>query len=118
MRVASKKKWVRNLRSPKYADKQTRGALIFNAWDTHREVNILKFCALGVLINESPRTKVNKNKSWWVDKTSINDIRAITTAEIYRTVGLTADESQDVVRLNDIEGKTFAQIADYIEENF
>lgn len=103
-----KAKWIAALRSGEY--KQTRGRLLRNWRGEDR------FCCLGVLceIMEAPRAvgAAAKDKSgpgYRLDDT-FHD------AELPCSV-LSAGDQNILVKLNDSHRRSFAKIADWIEEN-
>lgn len=86
-----KSKWVEALRSGKY--QQGRGALALD--EDH-------LCCIGVgFCVVRPNDDVNKS---WTDEAAF-------------ALGLHPDQRDHLVILNDNEGSTFDQIADYIEAN-
>jgi hypothetical protein len=126
MNKRSKARWVRNLRDPKYADRQCRGILM-STFDYDRykvkDPSNFKFCALGVLIDGFHRSLRNPTTDWWLDKSKpstihIRKYQPIDMAEVYSSVGLATHEIRKIIELNDVRKWTFPKIADYIEKNF
>lgn len=85
-----KAKWVATLRSGDY--KQASGSLHWPAFDT--------YCCLGVLCK-------------------IQEMGTVDSKDNYRPLeaALGLDTMMTLVDMNDVDKKSFAEIADYIEEN-
>jgi hypothetical protein len=101
MDAALKAKWVEALRDGKYEQGQSylrRGT---------------QFCCLGVLCD-----LVSKNE-WEVTDSNIfrfRGVRGFLPGELRDGAGISVGEENDVANMND-NGKSFAEIADYIEAN-
>lgn len=105
-----KKRWVEALRSGKY--KQGEGRL-----RTEEDC----YCCLGVGCDvlgkgEWVRHKYAEKDELWAYKSDILET-AVMPSDLKDAVGLTAADSASLIRLNDFEKRTFAEIADYIEDN-
>lgn len=102
------KRWIRWLRETDF--EQTDGEL--------REDD--SFCCLGIACHYS--TKMKRKKRFEADKihyqfTETNDEHyGYLPADFRRWVGLTYDEELELMEMND-EGKSFDEIADWLEEN-
>lgn len=115
-----KRRWIQNLRNRKY--KQGTRML--------RTAND-KFCCLGVLCDLYINSKEGKanNIKWDMDEDSqqrgpdIARINGAPPACVREWAGLPADDDgmdkiiDDLVTMNDTDGKKFYQIAKYIEKN-
>lgn len=109
MEADLKAKWIANLRSGKYA--QGRGLLRGLAND---------YCCLGVLCDIS-------GLGQWENRTDDSMMLFISdkgkpymedvVGELREDLGLTNDQVNKLISLNDTEKLTFAQIADWIEVN-
>lgn len=108
-----KAKWLEDLRSGKY--KQTTGTL--------REYEYRpKYCCLGVLAEQV----VAKGDAWWEGTTLVTPVdegrphlrftTQLNTIVTHR-VGLDERAQSRLVDMNDNEHRSFAEIADWIEEN-
>ena len=104
MNKAIKKKWLKALRSGEY--EQGRGRLC----DTSGEVH--KFCCLGVLINEVEGFGVI-GRDYAVQELGYG---GMPTAAFRSRVRLSNDAQWRLVSMND-RGKSFTEIADWIEAN-
>jgi hypothetical protein len=89
-----KRKWIEALRSGDF--KQWRGALV--ATDGHDRW----LCCLGVGFCIAKPDK---------------DVGASWTDEAAEAIGLTVEQREILVSMNDSEKRSFAEIADYIEAN-
>ena len=104
-----KTKWIEALRSGKYKQGKSR---LKNADET--------MCCLGVLCDlmngEWAKTKVNGNPAftYYYGTEAIGDTLSLGIA---REVGLECKDRVKVAQMNDNENKTFAEIADWIQEN-
>ena len=87
-------KWVAALRSGRY--KQTQG--VFKRHNC--------YCALGVLHNEINGEWVLDCNDGWVPDAGLDS---------YDLTGIPMEHLDEIVSMNDDDGKTFAEIADYIE---
>lgn len=114
-----KRRWIQNLRNRKY--KQGTRML--------RTAND-KFCCLGVLCDLYINSKEGNNIKWDMDEDSqqmgpdIARINGTLPACVREWAGLPANDIKDMdkiiddlVTMNDIDGKKFYQIAKYIEKN-
>lgn len=97
-----KEKWLKALRSGEY--KQGGGYLQRDG----------KFCCLGVLceIAEVPFTLAPLNIREYRDAGQYH-----LDERLLERFGLSIDDQEELVRMNDILGNSFAEIVDYIEEN-
>jgi hypothetical protein len=109
-----KKEWLEALRAGKY--KQCRRA--FRPCPESlgaKQYGEDSYCCLAVLsdiyINKVGDMRWDKNLL--VDNEDIVD-----AARVYDWAGLSPDDATKCVKLNDVDGYTFEQIADYIEGNF
>ena len=113
-----KKAWIAALRSGDYQQGQGSLRRFIYGWDFSRnsqEVVGYQYCCLGVLCD------IGERKNWEgeayifpdgnVDSASIN-----CNAEMFEMTGLTGDDEAALVDMND-SGKSFEEIANYIEEN-
>jgi hypothetical protein len=105
-----KKRWVAALRSGEY--RQGEGVL---------RTPTDKHCCLGVLCDlvdptawVTPDNSDNSADYVWVK----NNYRAYTSIglEALNSIGLTPEKQDNLIDLNDREGRSFAEIAQYIEE--
>lgn len=103
MNTEIKAKWVEALRSGKYEQGKSRLQ------------NCLKqtYCCLGVLCEISPN--VQKYGSGYIFANTA--MHAILTGAFRLQVGLKESQESDLANLNDLEGRSFLEIADYIEKN-
>lgn len=99
-----KKKWIRALRSGKY--KQGRYRLYSNFTDS--------YCCLGLLCDLLDRTKWQKDE--W-DYWAWGNREDALPETVRRKVKLSPKQQGSLIRMNDQEGKTFSEIADYIKEH-
>lgn len=100
-----KQKWVAALRSGKYV--QGKGTLKRN-----NEDGTAKYCCLGVICQEL--NIVNKKMK---DLTSFDGCIGILSQRIRELTGVLDLEMNVLTNMNDAYGKSFSQIADYIEAN-
>lgn len=105
-----KAKWVAALRSGAFVQANTQLKKVAGGKIT--------YCCLGVLceladIQLRPIGNDHNNEYYrtWETTDSYLGPKALAA------VGLTPDEQRHLAKLNDSQGKTFAQIADYIEAN-
>lgn len=92
-------RWVKALRSGKY--KQHRGALI--ATEDGPGTPIIGYCCLGVLQAIEPSLEPDTGK--------------LASHDMRRVIGGHIDQ-YTLVAMNDAMGKTFPEIADYIEKKY
>ncbi len=98
-----KQKWIAKLRSGEYP--QTTQTL--------RDKN--GFCCLGVLCETSPVAKTHYfNKYKMPNDRTMDDCLESRHLKMF---GLTEDIQQVLTDMNDVKGKSFTEIADYIEKN-
>jgi hypothetical protein len=102
-----KQHWINALRSGKY--RQGKGFLQKNN----------KFCCLGVLcdIVDSSRWSYNKEDNiweWGIPHLIISSVKL--SLDILQEIQLASDIQNFLINLNDI-GKSFEEIAQYIEDN-
>lgn len=106
MKAAVKKRWCRELRDPER--KQVTGALCKSTG----------MCCLGVLLD----TEID---GWWQlqfksgteDVFSFEDEVSEIPPSLLSQVGLTEDQQETLIDLNDIQRRSFGGIADWIEAN-
>lgn len=106
-----KKKWTDALRSGDYTQGQHGLCLVSEEGAA--------YCCLGIAyeltygedswVEDTWRTL---DGSYWLRAASVNDDTSLFTPE-----GLTPKQADDLAEMND-EGKTFNELADYIDENF
>ena len=108
MNRKTKTAWVRALRSGKY--RQGAGAL------RNRDS---EFCCLGVLCHISPLVKIKQHAGDF--DVTYTDGASVSSSKIpswYRErLGITRDEQDALVSLNDEDKAPFDEIADWIEVN-
>lgn len=97
-----KEKWIAALRSGEY--KQTKGRLM-RRWKKQNGEGY-NYCCLGVLETIAPG-------DYNYELRSEEMMLYMTQTEL----GLCSDTAKELARLNDVEEKSFKEIADYIEEN-
>ena len=107
MNPEDKERWVKALRSGKY--KQGKGRL----YDGR------KYCCLGVLCRtEGLRSRDQEDypgyRSFSFEGESMDTNLSF---PFIRYLGITEDQANHCVTMNDADGKSFNQIADWIEEN-
>lgn len=98
-----KKRWIEALRSGDY--KQGRGWL--------RNIDD-EYCCLGVLENLIQPEGWSAQAGGW--SASNNSVMFISDATRHQA-SISHEATNCLMNMNDMEGKTFSQIADYIEEN-
>jgi hypothetical protein len=95
--------WVSALRSGKY----NQGRLRLRSLDDH-------YCCLGVLCDvydgDAWQKTYSDNYYFYGDSIALAPL-------IKNTVGLSDDEINKLMKMNDAEGLSFLKIADYIQEN-
>jgi hypothetical protein len=110
MQKTIKKQWVKALRSGKYEQAQER-LLDDNG----------KMCCLGVLCDIAFDGEWDKEFGAWVmfpddenlDRTDGGEL----PMSMLDSIGMDLNDQEKLITLNDEDGFTFAQIADYIEAN-
>lgn len=106
MNAELKAKWIEALRSGKY--KQGRTQL--------RSDNDA-FCCLGVLCDIEPDVTWEK-KTGSYDAVYDSEFDGGELPSSFREwAGISSDREQELIEMNDDYGKSFAEIADYIEKN-
>lgn len=112
MKLAHRTKWVEALRSGEYP--QMMGFLKVN------RKGVDKYCCLGVLcevlktdLSIELRPEDSNEPTIYQLYGHVGILGTLTLVK----VGLTSHEQARLTDLNDYEGKTFAEIADWIEEN-
>ena len=106
MNAEIKQRWVDALRSGEY--EQTRGTL-------HKGDS---YCCLGVLCLVMGMTKVPldaNGNGYFIDSDGAEVGGFISNQEHLDTLGLEVHDIPPLYHMNDSEGRTFNQIADYIE---
>lgn len=99
MKKELRDKWVAALRSGEYIQGQ----------ETLRDTLNNTYCCLGVLC------KVSGSPNW--DGEHMHGDYAFLQACAQKELGISAEDANRCVLLNDKEGKSFPEIADYIEQN-
>lgn len=99
-----KQKWIDALRSKKY--KQTTGTL----QDTEG------FCCLGVLCDTSEKARKHYFKKEILDSWGGSRYDSL-DSDFLAMFGLSEEEQDTLTDMNDREGKSFKEIAKYIEKN-
>jgi len=111
-----KQKWIKMLRSGRY--KQGRGHLA----KQKTENSDWRFCCLGVLC-EAAGTKakfITDDKTRYQDDFKVaryGDSDATLNENLRRKYGITLDETEKLMELNDNEKWSFKRIATWIEKN-
>jgi hypothetical protein len=107
-----KSRWTTKLRSGDYP--QGKGAL------RKRGEEQDLFCCLGVLCEIAAdegvvhRSVRPKNVGWNCD---YNEEGAVLPIELEAWSGISLDDRQELMDMNDMQGKTFMEIADWIDAN-
>lgn len=111
MDKAIKEKWLEALRSGKY--EQCTGQLVEEKikWPDEGPTGQFCYCCLGVL-GEITQKDFIKN----VDELSLDNGGGLLCYDIAEPMGLKGDIQSKLAEMND-DGKSFDQIADWIEEN-
>jgi hypothetical protein len=99
-----KAKWLGALRSGKY--RQTRNAV--------RDEQ--GFCCLGVLCDVAGAEWKSNDSGFYVAYRDDSSVTG-TPETLDDEIGLLAEHREAVMSLNDLDGKSFSEIADYIEAN-
>lgn len=110
MDVELKAKWVKALRSGEY--KQGRGYL--------RQVESNSFCCLGVLcdiIDPENWRELEDMYSFSKKSTDGSEYYGVMPPETKNMAGVSADEEQRLMEMNDNKHNSFEEIAGYIEKN-
>lgn len=102
MNQTVKKKWVEALRSDRYD--QTRGYLKYGSC----------FCVLGVLCDI---VDPNGWKPYNRDSQSWRGEAGVIPSKLCSAIHLKGKDAGRLMQMNDGEGKTFKELADYIENN-
>lgn len=105
-----KKAWVKALRSGDYKQGQNKLAL-------RKPHGKTKHCCLGVLCEITPGVKRRQqfDPYFGIYEIAFDGEYGYLPPELRERIGLPGDEQEHLTVLND-SGKTFAEIADYIEE--
>jgi hypothetical protein len=113
MDKAIKEKWIAALRSGEY--KQGRNNLKM----TEPEGNTCVHCCLGVLAELCGIKSETQcgTKAWLFIFSDNVAMEESLSAKLLDTIGLSPRQEEDLIELNDGKGASFAEIADYIEEN-
>ena len=102
MNKSIKQKWLKALRSGEYEQGKNRFVTPEEEYD--------RFCCLGVLVNETEGFD-------FIDGNYYADgYPSMLSDRFLKEIGLTYGQQADLVTMNDL-GKSFKQIADYIEKN-
>lgn len=109
MDAAVKQKWVAALRSGEYT--QGKGGLKQLVEDE------VQHCCLGVLceVLETPQRRA-EDQSVWFFGTEENNHHGFLTEPVLAQAGLSDDAQHKLASMND-QGRSFAEIADYIDKN-
>jgi hypothetical protein len=110
MKKPYREQWLTALRSGEY--KQGRGRL---------RKSDDSYCCLGVLCDISGKGTWIKNpdrEHYTFDLGHHHRLSTFLSKEIEDAVGLTSTDTNLLIKLNDSEGASFEQIAEYIEEHF
>ncbi len=108
-----KKQWLTDLRSGNY--KQSQGQLCWPGTKNSKA----SYCCLGVLcrsikkINALPITFI---KDGSIEYKNVSDPAELPTS-LRKAVGLTIEDMEKLIDMNDDQGKNFKEIADFIEKN-
>jgi hypothetical protein len=110
---ALRRQWLRALRSGKY--KQASGALRRRVTPRSGKFG---YCCLGVALDVlgGEWTKVHGEYSCQVGRVN-NESTVEMNEAVLERIGMTDSEQQVLIRMNDGDGRTFEQIADFVEEN-
>ena len=108
MNKALKKKWLAALRSGRYR----KGELSLRAASEHGGHS--KYCCLGVLCEVSGATW-NRGSGTYEYKGY--EEWSVLPMNLMKYSDISKSEEEFLVKMNDIDGKSFRQIADWIEEN-
>jgi len=103
-----KKRWVKALRSGKYK----QGVYALCAYD---EDDALRYCCLGVLVEEEVGGHWILHQDFGTY--SLDGYSDVFPDEAAKEIGLSDAAHDKLTQLNDISGKSFEEIADWIEEN-
>lgn len=108
MNKEAKQKWIEALRSGEF--KQTQGAL------KRKEVDNFKYCCLGVLCEI--QDDVGWRSSDGIKYANYHDSESclFLPFDLLTDLNIKESDQSELVDMND-DGKTFEEIADYIEKN-
>jgi hypothetical protein len=97
--------WLKKLRSGRY--KQINGRLRkYKFVENGKSTLVRGYCCIGVLCTTDPEAKK-----------AIDDMETSLDSEYLEKFGLTEEEQDILMKMNDQQGKSFKEIADYIEKN-
>lgn len=113
MKKKIKEAWIKRLRSGRY--KQGTGVLRDGS---------NKYCCIGVLctiINPNIRWNLSNNKDYYTPSGNTDDGLICSNTGLskdnLKRAGISNEEQDELIRLNDDEGRNFLEIADHIEKN-
>lgn len=111
MNKTLKKKWLRALRSGRY--KQGTANLKV------KKDGKLEYCCLGVLCAAArePMTAMRSTETLIRYVTSKDNLGSTFSTRLLKKFGLTIEQHNELTGMNDLQGKSFDEIADYIEDN-
>ena len=113
MRIPTKQEWVESLRSGKFI--QTTGYL-------HRQLGskYTKNCCLGVLcrVGELDRRKTDREDIHEFRNHEDESFFSCDLPDMFRRAfGLSLKDHETLIDMNDVQHKSFSEIADFIEKN-
>jgi hypothetical protein len=111
MSMSLKQKWIDALRSGKY----TQGRYALEIVDKQNKVT--GNCCLGVLCRVAGIEPVYEVDAWGQMQALFYGHTETLPEDFQIKLGLTNNQQDNLVGLNDDEGYSFLEIADYIEEN-
>ena len=103
-------RWVAALRSGKYEQGQGELKTVFSSGTVFSSEHA-EYCCLGVLCDV-------KNPDGWIDGTFTyngHDYTSSLPHRLRKTVGIDSDVQDVLIDMNDVQGRTFLEIADYLE---
>lgn len=112
MKKAVVKRWVKNLRSKKF--KQTQGSLCRVVGGEDR------FCCLGVLADEEidGEWEYDTYNERWILVHGEAKMPGLLAPKTFGKLGMTSVEHYKFVSWNDVDGLSFEEIADRLEERY
>lgn len=115
-----KRRWVEALRSGEY--EQTTAALVrlpLEGANSHPEKD--SFCCLGVLCEVAGLERSDSGRSFRLPEEArmggMSELIDSTLGAWRQIVGIDETHQNDLMELNDVGRRSFAQIADYVERN-
>ena len=112
MEAELKSRWTARLRSGEY--RQGKGALRKLGKDSD------SFCCLGVLCEiavEDGKAHLSKQHEVVGWNYNYNQENSLLPIELHAWSGICLDDREELMSMNDAAGKTFEEIADWIDEN-